>query len=182
MLHFFGNRTSTLGVPTFACTPTKALTKMKFRKYSFLRIASTLAWTVFAVFVMATSSNTTLVGNLHKAGGGTEVTDAMGHVAIFGILAFLWWWSLIAQSSQRNALFGAAIISLPLGIIAEIVQVFVPDRGVTLFDLLSNCLGIIIVLVAIGVFQNKVGQSSITTLEQSISPAKKKSHRSNDPL
>jgi VanZ family protein len=154
---------------------------MRFCKHPALRGISTLSWTGLVVIVMVASSKTTLVGNLHKAGGGTSATDTIGHVVIFGVLAFLWWWSLILQSSQRNALFGALIISLALGISTEVLQALVPGRGVTVCDLLANCFGAITVLGVIGIFHNTTTTNSITPPGASSTLAKNKSHRSNDP-
>ncbi|WP_119071455.1 VanZ family protein [Aggregatilinea lenta] len=110
-----------------------------------LRWALTLTWTAIAASLMLSpSGDGTTVTWVSKLFGGTETTDAIGHVIINTILAFLWCWTLSLYSgtgkTTRLVLFGGFIWCCG----AESLQYFVPERGTSLLDLSANFLGVFV--------------------------------------
>lgn len=80
--------------------------------------------------------------------GGTETTDAIGHVIINAILAFLWCWTIslytTTQKTTRLILIGGIVWYF----VGELSQFFVPERGTSLLDLGANIFGVLIGLTA----------------------------------
>lgn len=108
----------------------------------------TLAWTVIAAALMLSpSGDGTTVSGVSKVFGGTETSDAVGHVIINAILALLWCWTLSLYASRakttRLILIGAVVWCVG----AELAQHFVPNRGGSLLDLAANFLGVLIGLI-----------------------------------
>ena len=110
-----------------------------------VRWSATLAWTAFTVALMSRPSNVGIVHDLSLFFGGTELTDAAGHVVLFGTLAALWYWTLTGRLKRQRALLLATGIGVAVGIATEFAQYFVPERGVALIDILADCLGPLIV-------------------------------------
>ncbi|MBN1311614.1 MAG: VanZ family protein [Anaerolineae bacterium] len=90
---------------------------------------------------MVWPSRGTPVGSLSLFFGGTELTDAAGHVILCGILVWLWYWALRGYLQPSWVLGVGVAVGLGLGIVTELAQVFVPSRGASLLDLLANVLG-----------------------------------------
>jgi hypothetical protein len=114
-----------------------------------VRWALTLTWSaITASLMLSPSGNGTIVSFISKLFGGTDTTDAMGHVIITSILALLWCWtiSLYATATQTTRLI--LIGGIVWGFGAELSQHFVPQRGASLFDLGANILGVLIGLAA----------------------------------
>ncbi len=108
-----------------------------------VRWALTLTWTAIAASLMLSpSGDGTTVSWISKLFGGTETTDAIGHVIINTILTFLWSWTLSLYVSPikttRTILVGGIIWCCG----AESLQYFVPERGTSLLDLTANFLGV----------------------------------------
>ena len=116
---------------------------------SFLfRWTLTLTWTAIAALLMLSpSGDGTTVSWVSKLFGGTEITDAVGHVIINTILAFLWCWTLSLYASfaktTRLILLGGIVWCF----VGELSQFFVPERGTSLLDLAANVLGVLIGLI-----------------------------------
>jgi VanZ family protein len=91
---------------------------------------------------MTWPSQGTPVGQLSLFFGGSELTDAIGHVILCGILTWLWYQALRASSRHAYALSIAVAIGLGLGIVTEWAQSVVPSRGASLLDVLANALGV----------------------------------------
>ena len=72
-----------------------------------------------------------------------ELSEAMGHVFLFGILTLLWQRVLIMYLSRPSVIFLTIGIAIVLALATEIGQYFV-NRGSLLFDLMANILGIAI--------------------------------------
>ncbi|WP_162909592.1 VanZ family protein [Aggregatilinea lenta] len=105
--------------------------------------ALTLTWTAVAASLMLSPSGEgTTVTWVSSLFGGTEITDAIGHVIINTILGFLWSWTLSLYTSPTRA----TRLVLSGGLIwccgAEGSQYFVPGRGTSLLDLSANLLGV----------------------------------------
>lgn len=116
---------------------------LTYSKNPFLRWALTLTWTAIAASLMLSpSGDGTTVSWVSKLFGGTETTDAVGHVIINTILAFLWRWTLglyvSPMKTTRIILIGGSIWCCG----AELLQYFVPERGTSLLDLSANVLGV----------------------------------------
>jgi len=60
----------------------------------------------------------------------------------------LWLLALATALPRARALRWAVAIGLAVGLVSELLQVFIPHRGVTLLDLSANALG---AAVALGV-------------------------------
>lgn len=84
--------------------------------------------------------------DLSRFFGGTEITDAAGHVVLFGVLVMLWYCTLVKHLARRHALFLAVLIVVMLGTATELAQCLVPNRGVALIDILASYLGPLIVV------------------------------------
>jgi hypothetical protein len=113
-----------------------------------IRWTLTLIWSAIAVSLMLSpSGDGTTVSGVSKLFGGTETTDAVGHVIINVILALLWCWtiSLYASTAKMTRLILIGGIVWCFG--AELTQYFVPERGASLLDLAANILGVLIGLI-----------------------------------
>jgi VanZ family protein len=65
-----------------------------------------------------------------------------GHIAWFGLLVVLWRWTLVTRFHPQSALVLAVLIALILGTSTEYAQIYIPNRGATLGDLLANGVGV----------------------------------------
>jgi hypothetical protein len=106
-----------------------------------LRWGSALIWTALTLYLMLTPGQNSVAEDLSAAFGGSDLTDAFGHVALFGILTLLWWWALILHLSPRVAGRLAFGVGVSLGFVCEGVQPLLPDRGLAVLDLLANVVG-----------------------------------------
>ena len=112
-------------------------------KLSYNFVASWLAalcGTVFTLIMMLKPGTSRVIDVPHKLLGGTDFTDAIGHVVLFCVLVYVWW-TLTAHFSRQRALLLAACIVFGLGTFTEFAQAIVPHRGFTLYDLASNWIG-----------------------------------------
>jgi VanZ family protein len=100
-----------------------------------------LCGTVFTLIMMLKPGTSRVVDVPHKLLGGTDFTDAVGHVVLFCGLVFVWW-TLAGHFSRRRALLLAALIVFGLGTFTEFAQSIVPDRGFAWYDLASNWIGV----------------------------------------
>ena len=107
-----------------------------------LRWGIAVAWTGLILMFMLTPSDKPVVEDTSATFGGTDVTDAIGHVILFGTLALFWWAALACHWSISNALYIALVISLCLGVFTEIAQNWIPERGTSLLDLVANACGV----------------------------------------
>jgi len=114
-----------------------------------VRWALTLVWTaIAAVLMVSPGNNGSTVDDVSNLFGGTELTDAIGHVIITAILAVFWCWTInlytISTKTTRSILIGGIVWSFG----AELSQYFVPERGTSLLDLAANILGVLIGIAA----------------------------------
>lgn len=73
----------------------------------------------------------------------TELSDAAGHVIMYGVATIQWYWALSCHLQLRQALVVTLSLALSTGVFTELVQRFVPNRGSTLLDLTANWLGVL---------------------------------------
>jgi len=114
-----------------------------------VRWTLTLTWTVIAATLMLSQgSEGSTVAKTSALFGNTETSDAIGHVIINAILAFLWCWTIslyaATQKTTRLILIGGIVWCF----VGELTQFFVPERGTSLLDLGANILGVVIGLIA----------------------------------
>jgi hypothetical protein len=115
-----------------------------------IRWTAALLWTLLTTYLMVWPSRGTAVGWLSRFFGGTEVTDAIGHVILTSILAWLWYRALHGVLRPAWTLGVVLIICLGLEIVTEFVQAFIPSRDASTLDVLANVLGVGLSLGIIG--------------------------------
>jgi len=102
-----------------------------------------LAWTALICLLMLLPGDDTVAEDVSRFFGGTDLTDAAGHVVLFAVLTGLWygaWRSVVGpERSLRRTVLLAALLAVGL----ELVQLAIPHRGVTLLDLTANGLGML---------------------------------------
>ncbi len=119
-----------------------------YSQSAIVRWTLTLTWTAIAVSLMLSPSGKgTTVSGVSKLFGGTETTDAIGHVIINTILALLWCWTISLYASTPKTTRLILIGGIVWCFAAELSQFFVPERGTSLLDLAANILGVSIGLV-----------------------------------
>ncbi len=109
-----------------------------------LRWSAALAWTALTVFLMLSPGEQSTAEDLSRFFGGTDLTDALGHVFLFGILTALWWWTLMEHLPLPHALRAAVAVGLTTGIVTELARFFIPHWGVALIDLVANGIGVLL--------------------------------------
>ena len=113
-----------------------------------LRWILTLVWTALAMKLMLSpSGDGTSVSWVSGLFGGTETTDAIGHIIINTIFTWLWSWtiSLYATTVKMTRIILIGGIIWCFG--AELTQFFIPERGASLIDLVANIFGVLIGLM-----------------------------------
>jgi len=98
-------------------------------------------WLALVVFLMLSPGKASLVEDLSGAFGGSDLTDALGHVILFGVLAALLAHALSFHLPGRRAVTVAAVGVLALGSVLEPAQLLVYKRGASLLDLGANWTG-----------------------------------------
>ena len=107
-----------------------------------LRIGAALVWTLIVLSLTMLPGDTAIVDNTSKAFGGTDVSDAAGHVVLAGILTLMYFAIAMLRWEARPALFIAAAGAVVLTTGTELAQSFIPHRGASWLDLSANWLGI----------------------------------------
>jgi len=107
---------------------------------SVLRWAAALIWTGLVLFLMLSPGKDSTADALSRSFGGTDLTDSLGHVVLYGVLTILWDGALQAERPDGHRL--ALMVGLALGLLGECLQVFVPYRGVALLDFAANLTGV----------------------------------------
>ena len=94
------------------------------------------------VFLMLLPGEESLAEDFSASAGGSDLSDAIGHVILFGIMALLWQHVHRRYYPKQSPAFvmAAAIV---LGAALEAAQIFVPFRGVTFLDASANVLGVV---------------------------------------
>ena len=68
-----------------------------------------------------------------------EIAFTIGHIMGFGVLFALWWWAL---SPYEYAPRYAALVTLGIGLLAEILQSQLPGRSASAYDMAMDAVGI----------------------------------------
>lgn len=98
-------------------------------------------WVALVGFLMLSPGKNSVVEDTSRAFGGTDLTDALGHTALFGILTGLLAHALRFHTSPDRALTWAAAIALAFGSVLEPAQLLAYERGASVLDLLANWIG-----------------------------------------
>jgi hypothetical protein len=101
-----------------------------------------LGLTAFAVLMTTLPGYNPLVRDASLLIGGSDATDAVGHVVLFGLLTAVWYSALRRSTADHRALLFAAALVLTIGALTEFYQRLVPDRGSNFIDLGANALGV----------------------------------------
>lgn len=100
-----------------------------------------LGWTILLCFLMLSPSDGT-VNTVSSWFGGTEITDAIGHVILVSVDCVLFYSVLIRYLSAKNSLLFAGIVTLLFAIMLELAQTFIPSRGASLIDIIAAFVGV----------------------------------------
>lgn len=100
-----------------------------------------LGWTGLLCFLFLSPSKGT-VRNISSFFGGTEITDAIGHIILIGIDCLLLY--ILARHYQAEKLSQrlAFIITLIIGLLLETAQIWIPSRGASLIDIIAAIIGV----------------------------------------
>jgi VanZ family protein len=115
----------------------------------FLRFAVAFALSLLALALTTLPGNTPLVNGTSRFLGGTDITDALGHVGLQCLFTAAWFWALRLYLSKKAALGCAIGIALAFGTLTEFAQYFVPERGSTLLDLGANWIGVVVFVLVL---------------------------------
>ena len=103
-----------------------------------------LGWTgLFCILMLSPSAGT--VKNLSGFFGGTEITDAVGHVILVGVDCFLLYILMIHYLPDTIARRYSIIVTLMIAIIVETAQLWIPSRGASMIDIAAAFIGVGIV-------------------------------------
>lgn len=124
---------------------TRVIARIQHNTSAPIRWALTLLWTGGLLYLMLSpAGENSTASRISKLFGGTELTDAIGHVFLYAVLALLWIWALSLHLPERQAALMALTIALLLGFSLEFAQQFVSARGSTLIDYAANFLGVLL--------------------------------------
>jgi hypothetical protein len=104
----------------------------------------TLLWVGLVLYLLLMPGTNMVVSDTSDLFGGTNLTDALGHVVLFVVLAGLVYRVLAFYLSRPKALYATIGVILILGTCVELAQYLVPERGVAVLDLSANWLGVLI--------------------------------------
>ena len=109
--------------------------------YRLLRIAVALVYLVVLTVILLQSSAHPYLGpsappefNL-----AWEILMTLSHLTCFGLLVVVIWSALTTVTTSNRALVVGILFACSLGLITELLQTLVPDRGASLFDLACDC-------------------------------------------
>jgi VanZ family protein len=127
----------------------------------FIRWALTYTWTASSTVLLVQSSNQPILGPPAPPGApdaGRELMLFLGHIGVFSILVFLFWWSLRLTVSRERSLLMATGFALAFGIVTELVQVYSINRSASVVDLLTN---VMVTIVTAGVIATRHSSLSV---------------------
>jgi VanZ family protein len=81
--------------------------------------------------------------------------DKVAHLIEYGIFSFLLFLAFYPSGKEflkRNVFFLSVVVGIVYGFLDEIHQNFVPGRNCDIYDFLADCLGIIIIQVALWMY------------------------------
>ena len=132
---------------TSKSNPQSPRAQRRFSKKIYAWVGAILL-TILAIEYTTLPGNVSFIAGTSRLLGGTEWTDAAGHVLLFGLLTAFWYRALAPITTPRRALVLALTFCLLLGTITEGLQLIIPERGASLLDLFANWTGPLIVTFA----------------------------------
>jgi VanZ family protein len=114
-----------------------------------------LIWTSLLLYLQLSPSKGTGVSNISLFFGGTEITDAMGHVILFFVESALSFNLLRRYKPDKLAKPLSFWTLLILGFSLESLQVFVPSRGVSLLDYVANLSGVFLFFLVLSILEKR---------------------------
>jgi VanZ family protein len=109
-----------------------------------IRWALPIGWTLLILYLTLSSGNNENVGWLSGMAGGTEITDAIGHVIMFFVLVVLWHWAGSLEYSTQSVLKIIIPICFIFGTGVELAQHWIEERGASWIDFLANGSGVLL--------------------------------------
>jgi VanZ family protein len=104
-----------------------------------------LGWTALVCVLMLLPGEDSAAKDTSDLFGGTDLTDAIGHALLFGMLAGLLFRAWSQHLPARRALGWALGVTLLLGTGLEVTQSWIPERGAALLDFGANWLGALLI-------------------------------------
>lgn len=120
------------------------------------RFIGVLPVTILVLYLMVAPDTSPGISDLSYLFGGTEITDAVGHVVLFCTLTFVWYHALRYRWNRRTAFLAAIAVAGVLGTITEFLQGIVPHRGMAFLDLLANWSGVILFMLMYKTVNNRL--------------------------
>lgn len=99
-------------------------------------------WSILMCLLVLTPSKGTAVTDISRFFGGSEFTDAIGHVVLIFVDTALLYNALRHYILDENALRYATGVTLIFGLCAEFAQIWVPSRGTSLIDVGAAFFGV----------------------------------------
>ena len=105
--------------------------------YRLLRIVLAIGYTALLTMILLQSSAHPYIGPSAPPAFDSrwEMLMTTAHLVSFALLVIFIWSALTTVMSSNRALIVAVIFACSLGLITELLQTLVPDRGASLFDL-----------------------------------------------
>ena len=109
-----------------------------------------LSLNILALLFMLLPATSPLISGTSRLLGGSELTDAFGHVILLAVLTGTWYSAFQGRLGKLRALAAAALLVLCLGLMTEFAQAGIADRGARLLDVGANVLGVALAVIYIG--------------------------------
>ena len=105
--------------------------------YRLLRIGLAIGYIALLTMILLQSSAHPYIGPSAPPAFDPrwEMLMTTAHLTCFALLVIFIWSALTTVMSSNRALIVAVIFACSLGLITELLQTLVPDRGASLFDL-----------------------------------------------
>jgi VanZ family protein len=110
---------------------------------------------------LAPAEKDSSVSSVSSFFGGTDITDAAGHVVLNSLLIFLWLWTSVHYSSRYQK--SIIIVGIIWAVVTEFLQTYIPGRGGSLLDMIANSIGIIAGIWLYSVLRNHLSETDSST-------------------
>ena len=126
--------------------------------WRYWRYVLALIYTVFVTILLLQSSSEPLIGPPAPPGPPSlrrEILLTTGHLSVFALLTFIWWWALMPILSSARALYLTVRFCLVFGIVTELAQTFSIHRSVSVIDAGANITSVLLTAWAISAYRNR---------------------------
>lgn len=110
-----------------------------------IRLLLALLYTALLSVALLQSSSRPVIGQPAPPGPpdlAREIILTTGHLITFTGLTLIWWWALRLVQPHRRAMTVTIIGVAIFGVLTELAQSRVPDRGSSIEDLMANLLAV----------------------------------------